>query len=37
MGRDKSYQIVTDKNYYESVVASDQPVLLVFAAEWSGP
>jgi len=37
MDCDKSYQIVTDKNFYESVVDSDQPVLLVFAAEWSGP
>ena len=37
MEQDKHYQTVTDRNFNEFVVDSNQPVLLVFTAEWSGP
>ena len=37
MEHDKYYQTVTDNDFYESVVESNQPVMLFFAAEWSGP
>ena len=37
MEQDKHYQTVTDRDFNEFVVDSNQPVLLVFTAEWSGP
>jgi thioredoxin 1 len=37
MENDKHYQTVTNKEFYESVMDSNQPVMLYFAADWSGP